>query len=82
MIDGDRDVVVERRIKRRAGASELLAVALVLGAIAAVAFGWWSVGTRPLNEKRLSQAPPSVTSPDTTVQPRTTVPESGTAVAL
>ena len=45
MIDGDRDVLVERRIERRAGASDLLAV--VLGVIGAVAFGWCSVGTKP-----------------------------------
>jgi hypothetical protein len=77
MIDGDRDVVVERRVERRAGGSDLVAMIVVLGAIAAVAFGWWSVGTTPLVEKRVSQAPPSVTSPDTTVQPRTTVREGG-----
>jgi hypothetical protein len=77
MIDGDGDVLVERRIERRAGASDLLAVLVVLGAIAAVAFGWWSVGTTPRVEKRVTQAPPSVTSPDTTVQPRTTVREGG-----
>jgi hypothetical protein len=54
---------------------------MVIGAIAAAAFGWWSVGTAPL-EKRVSQAPPSVTSPDTTMQPRTTIPEGGTSVTL
>jgi hypothetical protein len=78
MIDEDRDVVVERRVERRAGGGDLVAVVVVLGAIAAVAFGWWSVGTTPHVEKRVSQAPPSVTSPDTTVQPRTTVREGGT----
>lgn len=82
MIDGDRDVLVERRIERRAGASDLLAVLVVLGVIAVVAFGWWSVGTSPIVEKRVSLAPPSVTSPDTTVQPRTTIPEGGTSVTL
>jgi hypothetical protein len=45
MIDGDRNVVVERRIERRTGAGEFAAVVVVLGTIAAVAFGWWSVGT-------------------------------------
>ena len=82
MIDGDRDVGVERRMERRTGAGDFVAVLLVLGAIAAVAFGWWSVGTTPLVEKRVSQAPPSVTTPDTTVQPRTTIPEGGTSVTL
>ena len=79
MIDGDRDVSVERHIEKRAGASDLLAVVVVLGVIAAIAFGWWSVGTRPVPEQRLSQAPPSVASPNTFVQPRTTVPEGGRA---
>jgi cytoskeletal protein RodZ len=79
MIDGDRDVLVERRIERRAGPSDLLALLVILGVIAAVAFGWWSVGTTPLPQNRLSQAPPSVASPDTFVQPRTTVPEGGRA---
>jgi hypothetical protein len=55
---------------------------LVLAAIAAVAFGLWSVGTTPVREKRVSQAPPTVTSPDTTVQPRTTLPEGGRSVTL
>ena len=79
MIDGDRDVVVERRMERRTGAGDFVAVLLVLGAIAAVAFGWWSVGT---TQRRVSQAPPTVTSPDTTVQPGTTIPEGGTSATL
>ena len=78
MLDGDRDVVVERRT----GAGDFVAVLLVLGPIAAVAFGWWSVSTTSLVEKRVSRAPPTVTSPDTTVQPRTTIPEGGTSVTL
>jgi hypothetical protein len=77
MIDGDRDFV-----ERRTGAGDFVAVLVVVGTIAAVAFGWWSVGTTPLVEKRVSQAPPSVTSPDKTVQPRTTIPEGGTSVTL
>jgi hypothetical protein len=67
--------------ERRTGTGSFVAVLMVIGAIAAVAFGWWSVGTAPL-EKRVSQAPPSVTSPDTTMQPRTTIPEGGTSVTL
>jgi hypothetical protein len=82
MVEGDRDVVVERRIERRAGGGDLVAVVVVLGTIAAVAFGWWSVGTTPVGEKRTSQAPPTVTSPDTMAQPRTTVPEGGRSVTL
>jgi len=55
---------------------------VVLGVIAAIAFGWWAIGTTPVVEKRVSQAPPTVTSPDTSVQPRTTVPEGGAPVSL
>ncbi len=82
MIDGNRDVMVERRIERCTGAGDFVAVLVVLGTIAAVAFGWWSVGTAPLVERRVSQAPPPVTSPETTVQPRTSVPEGRFSVTL
>jgi hypothetical protein len=82
MIDGDRNAMVERRIERRTGAGDFVAVLVVLGTIAAVAFGWWSVGTTPLVERRVSQAPTTVTSPDTTVQPGTTIPEGGTSATL
>jgi hypothetical protein len=81
MIDGDKDVVVERRLER-AGAGDMVSVIVVLGVIAAIAFGWWAVGTTPVVEKRVSQAPPTVTSPDTSVQPRTTVPEGGVSMSL
>jgi hypothetical protein len=84
MIDSDKDVVVERRLEsvERAGAGDIVSVIVVLGVIAAIAFGWWAIGTTPVVEKRVSQAPPTVTSPDTSVQPRTTVPEGGAPVSL
>lgn len=78
MIDGESKVVVERRIERRAGGGPFVAVLIVLGVSAAIALGWWSVGT-PDPELRVSQTPPSIASPDTFVRPRTTVPEGSTA---
>jgi hypothetical protein len=84
MIDGDKDVVVERRLERveRAGAGDIVSAMVGLGVIAAIAFGCGAIGTTPVEEKRVSQAPPTVTSPDTSVQPRTTVPEGGASISL
>lgn len=73
----EREVVVERRIDRaNTAASGLAAVVIVLGVIAAVAAGWWAVGTAPIPDNKISQAPAATTSPDT-VGPRTTAPEGG-----
>jgi hypothetical protein len=57
MIDGDRDFV-----ERRTGAGDFVAVLVVVGTIAAVAFGWWSVGTTPLVEKPRTTIPEGGTS--------------------
>ncbi|MFM9849385.1 MAG: hypothetical protein ACKVP3_19760 [Hyphomicrobiaceae bacterium] len=72
--ENEREVIVERRVEDNRLSGSLAAVFIVLGVIAAVAFGWWAIGTTPV-PSRVSQAPPGATSPDTTVEPRTTVPE-------
>ena len=76
-VDGAREVFRERNRGRDEVGGSWFALLVVLGVLAAVAFGWWAVGITPPAQQRMSQAPPSVTSPDTTVQPRTTVPEGG-----
>jgi hypothetical protein len=73
---GDQEVVLERRVvasERQGG--WLVAVLFVFGVLAAVAFAWWTVGTNPHTPPRFSQVPPEAASPDTSVQPRTTLPE-------
>jgi hypothetical protein len=77
-VDGTREVFRERS-RATESAGSWFAVLVVLGVLAAVAFAWWAVGITPPSEPRVSQAPPSVTSPDSTVQPRTTVPEGGSS---
>lgn len=78
--EDERQVVVERRIDRaNTATSGFAAVFIVLGVIAAVAAGWWAVGTTPVPDNKVSQAPPATTSPDTTLGPRTTVPEGGSS---
>lgn len=76
-VDGAREVFRERDGARHKAGGSWFALLVVLGVLAAVAFGWWAVGITPPPQQRVSQGPPSVTSPDTTVQPRTTVPEGG-----
>ena len=74
--EDEREVLVERRVvEDNRPSGSLAAVFIVLGVIAAVAFGWWAIGTTPVPGNRVSQAPPGATSPDTTIEPRTTVPE-------
>ena len=75
-VDGDREVLVERRVvePNRTGGS-IASAFIVLCVLTAVAFGWWAVGTAPVPANRVSQSPPATTSPDTTVEPRTTLPE-------
>ena len=72
-----RDVFVERRrvADGRSGFGDWVALLIVIGVLFAIAFSWWTVGTTA--KQKVSQAPPSAASPDTTVQPRTTVPQGG-----
>jgi hypothetical protein len=78
--EDEREVVVERRVDRaNTAAGGFAAVFIVLGVIAAVAIGWWAVGTTPLPDSKVSQVPPAATSPDTTSGPRTTGPEGGSS---
>lgn len=84
IVDGEREVLVERRVVERDGTGGSIASAfIVLGALAAIAFGWWAVGTAPVPANRVSQSPPATASPDTSVEPRTTLPEgAGSGKAL
>jgi hypothetical protein len=56
-IDGEQETFIERRVAgpRESSAGPLASVLIVLGVIAAVALGWWVVGTAPAN--RASQTP-------------------------
>jgi hypothetical protein len=74
-VDGDQETIIERRVSgpRPSAAGPMASVLIVLGVIAAVALGWWVVGTAPLPDNRSSQAPAA--SADNSA-PRATLPEA------
>jgi hypothetical protein len=75
-VDGDQETVIERRVAgpRPSAAGPMASVLIVLGVIAAVAFGWWVVGTTPAPDGRTPEAP-NTTSADNPA-PRAALPES------
>ncbi len=73
-VDGETERVIERRVVEPGSSSTgaIASAVIVLGVIAAVALGWWVVGTAPAPDNRTSQSPsasagksaPSATLPD------------------
>lgn len=63
-VDGEQETIIERRVAgpRSSAAGSMTSVVIVLGVLAAIAFGWWAVGTTPVPDSR-TQAP-STTSAD------------------
>jgi hypothetical protein len=74
-VDGEQETIIERRVasRRPSSAGPLASVLIVLGVIAAVALGWWVVGTAPLPDNRASQAPAASADNST---PRAALPEA------
>jgi hypothetical protein len=58
-VDGEKETVIERRVAEAppTAVGSIASFLIVLGVIAAVALGWWIVGTTPAPDSRSSQAP-------------------------
>jgi hypothetical protein len=69
-VDGEKETVIERRVAEAppTAVGSIASLLIVLGVIAAVALGWWIVGTTPAPDNRTSQAP-AATSDTTSNKP-------------
>ena len=58
-VDGEKETIVQRRVEAQpSAAGSIASLLIVLGVIAAVALGWWVVGTEPApNNGTTSQTP-------------------------
>jgi hypothetical protein len=57
-VDGEKETIVQRRVEAQpSAAGSMASLLIVLGVIAAVALGWWVVGTTPAPDNGAAQPP-------------------------